>query len=196
MSGSGPSNLDTTLVVLAVIVLILVRRTYYILKGSVASPVRLVSYSVVVTGLFALTVSFGVGVLPSFDLEIDAAVLSVAALLATPYVRREVRFEQRPPSTEWYYRLSPWIPLSYVGLFVGRIGLLLAVLGPSALEFLPVSTALSPLDLYVLATVDALFALSTGLLVGRNAGVYLALREQPTLRPGPPAGGAPLASRP
>lgn len=196
MSGSGPSNLDTTLVVLAVIVLILVRRTYYILKGSVASPARLVGYSAVVSILFALTVSFGVGVLPYFDFAIDGAVLLVAALLAVPYVRREVRFEQRPPSTEWYYRLSPWIPLSYVALFVGRIGLLLAVLGPSALEFLPVSTTLNPLDVYVLATVDALFALSTGLLIGRNAGVYLALREKLALTPGPPAGGAPLPSRP
>ncbi|HEV2450117.1 MAG TPA: hypothetical protein VGU43_06910 [Thermoplasmata archaeon] len=196
MSGGSPSNVATTLVVVAVIVLILVRRTYYILKGSVANPARLVSYSVVVSILFGLTVSFGIGVLPYFDFAIDGAVLVVAALLAVPYVRREVRFEQRPPSTDWYYRLSPWIPLGYVGLFVGRIGLLLAVLGPSALEFVPVSTMLSPLDLYVLATVDALFALSTGLLVGRNAGVYLALREKLRLTPEPPAAGAPLPSRP
>jgi hypothetical protein len=197
MSGGLNANDFSAIIFVVIVVLIVVRRTYYMLRGAVASPARLIGYSVVVAALFAATVAVSYGVVPVYAFAADAAVLVAAALLALPYVRRHVHFEQRPPSTDWYYRLSPWIPLSYVVLLVVRISLLFAILGPSAFNFAPVTTTLSTPALLTLVGVDLLFALSTGLLVGRNAGVLLALREKVAGSPPvPSAAESPLSSRP
>jgi hypothetical protein len=197
MSGGLSANDESAILFLVIIVLFVVRRTYYMLRGTVASPARLIGYSAVVALLFVFTLAVSIGAVPVYDFAADAAVLVVAALLALPYVRRHVQLEQRPPSSDWYYTLSPWIPISYVVLLIVRIGLLLIVLGPSALDFAPVTTQLTTLDIIALVTVDLLFALSTGGLIGRNAGVLLALREKlAAAPPGPPMGGSPLPSQP
>jgi hypothetical protein len=197
MSGGLTAGDESAILFLVILLLIVVRRTYYMLRGTVASPARLIGYSAVVAFLFAITLAVDVGVVPVYAFAADAAVLAAAALLAVSYVRRHVHLEPRPPSGEWYYKLSPWIPVAYVLLLIVRISLLLVVLGPSALDFVPTTTALGTPALVALIAVDLLFALSTGLLIGRNAGVLLALREKlAAAPPAPPAGGGPLPSRP
>ena len=100
-----------------------------------------------------------------------------SSFLASSYFGMHVDLERRPPDHAWHYRLRAWVPLTYLALFVVRIGVAFWVLGPSALSFAPAPpVALSFAQELLLWMVDALFAVSTGLLVGRSVGVWLEYR--------------------
>ncbi len=194
------SDYEPVLLILALIVFVFVRRTYAMIRGMRLSVGRLVGYGIVYTGLFVLTIALSAGSTPWYYFVVDAALLAVAALLAASYVREHVVLERRPPDGAWYYRLHPWIPITYILLFVVRVGISLAVLGPDAFDLGPTtSTALTSGEVLLLQVVDALFAISTGFLVGRSAGVYLAYRRRlageaaaPPAPPAPPPAGTPL----
>jgi hypothetical protein len=179
---TGLSNTDvTTLVFVALIVLVVARRVVGMVRGVPVRPERMFAFAALYSGLFVLVIASSYAQLPAWSYAIDAAVAVVAAFAATLAVQQRVVVEWR--DGQWYYRLGMAIPVLYLTLFVVRIALELLVLGVS--PFAPPSTTpLSGTAEVTLAVIDALFAFSTGLLVGRTLGVYLEYRK--LSRAGPP----------
>ncbi|MGI0140982.1 MAG: hypothetical protein ACREBT_07580 [Thermoplasmata archaeon] len=85
---------------------------------------------------------------------------------------RRVRIIERAPG-EWVYLLGPLVPILYLALFLTRLSLDFIVLNVSPFTFTLTSSGLTP---SAAATLDLLFAVSTGLVVGRTIGVYRAYR--------------------
>ncbi len=197
MSGMAPGTSDTSIyILLAIIVLVFVRRIYYMVQGTRVQPARLVGYAVVYVALFLFTVGLSDTGEPVYVYAIEAVVAVVAALLSDWYVARHVVLERRPPDNAWYFKLHPWIPILYVVLFIARVAISLEVLGANAFDFAPPSVPLSSFDLLLLEVVDILFAGSTGFLVGRSVGVYRAYRRESAkaLASPPPSAPPPAGS--
>jgi hypothetical protein len=195
-ASSSASTLEPVVVVLALIVLFLVRRAYRMYTGTPVRTGQLFAIAGIYVVLFAITLAIGSAGIPWYLYALDGALLVVAAIAGTIHIRKVVVFERRPPPVgDWYFRLPPWIAILYVVLYVARIGSVLAFLGPNALEFVPTgAVTLSPTALAVLAVVDALFSVSTGILVGRSIAVYHAFEAEKAKLPPPSGGGPPLAT--
>ena len=191
------SALEGFVVFLAIIVLALARRTVRQLYGTRYSIGRLFGFAGFYVLLFALlafgTLYAAVGAWGSSAdglIALYVAVPVASAFLAAPYVRRVVRFEQRPDGY-WYYRLSWHVPVIYLVLFVARIAAEFAIFGPStAFASYPPPVPPTTLGLAILVGVDLLFGVSLGLLIGRGIGVYRAHRDIPATevaqQPSPP----------
>jgi len=186
-SGPGISGaISSELLIVALIVLILARRTYRQLTGAPFSASRLFGFAGFYILLFALLAATTLvaavvtwGTVAFALLAPYLAIPVLAAILTAPYVRRVVRFDRRSDG-QWYYRLSWHIPVVYLALFVSRIGAEIVIYGPSgALPSIPPPAPPSGAVLWVLVAVDLLFALSLGLLVGRGIGVYRAHKDLP-----------------
>ncbi len=199
MSATPDSGLTTAVVFLALIVLILVRRTYRLVRGALYSTARLVGFSVfysLLFGLFAFTTLYAaVGVWGNLALLLVipyGAVVAGAALVSAPYIRRIVRFESRADG-RWYYRLPMLVPVLYLGLFLLRFAIELVVFGVTPTTTVLPTTLSTPV-LVVLVAVDLLLGVSAGLLIGRSIGVYRAFGERavppvPAASPLRPGGG-------
>jgi hypothetical protein len=183
----SPTDLSSTVFFVAVIALVYVRRILLSISGTPVSGTRLALYSVFVGVLFALAIVTGYSIVPWYLYPALGAAVVAAFFVAEPYVRSRVVVEERGAG-RWVYRLSPIVPLVYVLLFVVRLLLDLFVLNldPLVSSFGPVTVSAGAAA--VLVVIDVLFALSTGLVLGRNVGVYRAYAAR--LR-GPPA-SAPL----
>lgn len=193
MASAPPSPVTTEIVIFAILVLFLVRRTLRMVSGAVYSVGRvfvfaalyiLLFVALAFTTLFAAVVDLGPN---AYSLLLPyAAVPVVAGLFAAPYIRRAVAFEHRVDG-QLYYRLSWYLPALYLTLFVTRFVAEFLVLGPSALTFaFPPPTPSSLAGLYALIGVDLLFGVSLGLLVGRGVGVYLAHGDFTSQQTAPP----------
>lgn len=180
---------------LAILVLILVRRTYRMVLGTAYSLARLVVfagfYVVLFSAFGALTIYTAIGTWGTLGAALVApyaGIVVAAAILAAPYVRRIVRFERRADG-RWYYRL-PWaVPLLTLVLFVARFAAEIAVLGLAATTSLVLPTSLPAGVLLVLVGIDLTFGVSVGLLIGRAIGVHRAFGALPTApepMPSPP----------
>ena len=173
MTAATLSGADATSVVLfAIIVLIIVRRVIGMVRGSAVRPARMFAVAALLAGLLVITLLLSYGQLPVWTYGVDVAVLVGASVLATGWVRRRVVLDWKDGA--WTYRLGPLLPVVYLVLFVVRLALDLVVLGINPFAGTPPSaTPLTGTTLGIVAVVDALFAFSTGLLVGRTVGVYL-----------------------
>lgn len=193
----SPAALEPVLLLYALIFLLVVRRAVAMARGTPVRPERLVFMAVVYGGLFVLTVGLDFGLLPDWTLAVDAAAIVAGAVLAERHVRDTVVLTPTPAGG-WSYRLGVLLPSVYLTLFAVRTVVELVVLNEDPFSTAPLP-ALSLEGAVALASVTALFALSTGLLVGRTAGVLAAYerrrKETPAPPPPPPAtGDAPLAS--
>lgn len=183
---AGSSAVESLAIFLAIIVLVLARRTVRQLYGTRYSIGRLFGFAGVYVLLFALlafgTLYAAVGAwgTDAYGLiGLYAAVPAASAFLAAPYVRRVVAFEQRPDGY-WYYRLSWHIPVLYLVLFVVRIAAEFVIFGPfAAFASYPPPVPPTGLGLAILVGVDLLFGVSLGLLIGRGFGVYRAHQKLP-----------------
>lgn len=181
----GGSN-ATILLVLAIIVLLLVRRAVLMVRGAPVRPAALFGFAAFYAVLFALSVVVDSAGAPIYFLLADLIIVAVAAVLGARHILVVLRLERRSDG-RWYYQLPPWIPIVYIGLFLLRLVLSYEILGPSSFTFVrSASVSLSPLDLAALQTVDALFAASTGILIARSVGVYLAYRKATAALGSPP----------
>jgi hypothetical protein len=184
MSSPSSSDVSTAAILLVLIVAILARRTYLLMRGARYSPGRLFGFTGFYVLLFALlavpTIFAAVsswGVYGWLLIAAYAVVPAAAAVVAVPYVRRIVRFEERG-SGQWYYSL-PWhIPVLYLSLFVVRFVLEILLFGPAFVTSFALPASIPTGALLVLAGVDLLFGLSTGILVGRSVGVYRAFSSR------------------
>jgi hypothetical protein len=175
---SSLSSADTSaIVVLAIIVLIMVRRTYALSQGTPYSPVRVFGYggfSTVLFGFFAAStvyVALGTwGPIGYALLAPYAGVVVGTALAAEPRIRRWVRFEDRaggPP----YYHLPLVVPVLSLGLFVVRLGVEIWMFGLSAVASFSFPTSLPLGSLVILIAFDLLFGASIGVLFGRGFAI-------------------------
>ncbi|MGI0053858.1 MAG: hypothetical protein ACRECR_06365, partial [Thermoplasmata archaeon] len=189
ITAASPSTSE--LVIFALIAVILVRRIYLMQAGSRVSSGRLFAFTGLYVALFALTIGTTVALLPLYGTVADLIVLAVSAALVLPHTRGAVRFDRRPDGY-WYYRVGSAIIVSYVVLLLVRWGVEFGLLGIDPLVYPPPISSLTAFQVGLLEVVDLLFAVSTGLLLGRNLGVYLAFLR----RPPEPASPGPLPSHP
>jgi hypothetical protein len=170
------------LAVVAIFGVIILRRTALLIYGVPATTGRLVFLSGLY-GLFygieLLSVAYagigsGRGEVAAFALTADLLLVGVGIAVAYPLTRRHVVLYQTPGDPRWFYRLRPLLPVVYVVLFFIRAGLEVAIVGESPFTFPSASEfdALSTVALATLFVVDALWGLTTGFLLGRNAAVY------------------------
>ncbi|HKV90846.1 MAG TPA: hypothetical protein VJQ43_06620 [Thermoplasmata archaeon] len=183
------SNDIGTIVVVALILVFLARRIVGMVRGAPVSPPRLFGFAILFTFLFVVGILSTFSEMPPWTYALDAAVVVAASVLATWYVQRIVVIERR--NDGWYYRLGVAIPVAYVALFATRLVLDVAVLGIDPFAPPMRGPVLTGTTLLVLATVDALFAFSTGLLIGRSLGVYLEFRKNAGAQVPPSAPAAP-----
>ncbi|HXW67303.1 MAG TPA: hypothetical protein VEL82_05465 [Thermoplasmata archaeon] len=182
---SGLSTADTSAIVfLALIVLIMARRTYLLSQGAPYSTGRVFGYggfSMVLFGYLAastLYVAWTVWGDVAFALIAPyAGVVVGAALFAAPHVRRRVTFESRGDG-RIYYRLPLLLPLLSLVLFVARVAAEIAMFGLASLASFAVPTSVSVTQLSVLIAFDLLYGSSIGLLIGRGLGVRSAFRAR------------------
>jgi hypothetical protein len=170
---TAPPDLTPTLILLVIFALFYARRVVVSITGTVLSVGRLVGFSAFYGVLFVAAVVQGFTLLPDYLLGVDAAVAVGAAFLGELYVRGRVDAHERTPGV-WIYRLSPIVPLVYLALFVVRLLLDLFVLNLDPFVFTLTPPPVASQVLWILAVVNLLFALSTGLLLGRNVAVYRA----------------------
>src|ERR1700683_4188756 len=190
MTGA-PSSADIgPIVLVALLVVIIGRRVVMMVRGTPVRPARMFTIAAFYVALFAVTIVASYTQLPLWTYALDAVVVVLAGIGTTLWVRRLVVVEWK--NGVWMYRLGAVIPAVYLPLFVVPLGIDLFLLGVNPFDFtLPSTAPLSGLPLILVVVVNALFAFSTGLLVGRTTGVYLEYRTLSAA--GPPPGGADIA---
>lgn len=200
MATPPAAQLEPTIVILALLVLLMGRRTYLNLYGTRYTAGRMfafLGYAVVFFALFAgTTIYAAIGTWGDLAWTLPApylAVPGVVAALTVPHVRRVVRFEDRADG-QTYFRL-PWVvPVLYLVLFTLRLAIEVVLFGFAAILAPTLPTSLPPAVLVVVIGFDLLYAVSVGLLFGRAVGVgraYAARNDALRARRSP-APGEPL----
>jgi hypothetical protein len=166
----------------AIFGLIILRRAYMMTHGTPATAGRLLflpCFYVFLFAVFMLAVVYGavgssVANLVYGAFAADVVLLLIGVFMAYGYTLRHVHLYREPGALDWSYRLNAVLPVIYVVLFFLRTGLEAVLLGisPFAIPSASQLAGASPWSLYVLFAVDAMWGLSTGFLVGRNAAVY------------------------
>jgi hypothetical protein len=196
---SAPPGLTSTVFVLAVFLVLVLRRAYRTARGTRLSRGRLFVYAGFYLLLLVAQLFLTYLILPWWTVPLDLGVVAVGAVLFTGYTRRRVEIYQDPKG-RWMYRLGAQAAVLYVVLYVLRIALEV-VYFPSFVSFGPPTGAppsIGPLAVGILLLVDTLLSLSTGFLLGRLAGIELRygelLRNPPVSPPSERGGGTPLPS--
>ncbi|MCI4344542.1 MAG: hypothetical protein L3J87_02825 [Thermoplasmata archaeon] len=182
------SEIAPTAIFLVLVVVLLARRVYQSVHGASINPTSLLALAGFFLLLFVVTVVEGLYLFPSLslvDLGVDSVLIVASAWVGIRYTRRRVEIWRRPDGV-WMYRMGMVIAIVYLTLFAVRLLLDLFVVGLNPFGPVGSSVTLSPAAAAALLVVDALFAVSTGLFLGRNFGVYLVYRAA-LLRPSPPS---------
>jgi hypothetical protein len=196
MSGSLGSAGTSALVFLAIIVLIMVRRTYMLSRGSVYSPGRVFSYggfSMLLFAVFAATTIYvAVGTWGTVGYALLAPYVAIvvgSVFVAEPRVRRLVKFEERADGRT-YYLLPLIVPVLTLVLFIVRVAVEIWLFGLDSIATFTIPTSLSSGALEILIAFDLLYGISIGLLIGRG----LAIRAAFNARQPAPESAQPLRS--
>jgi hypothetical protein len=178
----------------ALLGVIILRRAFLLTHGVRATAGRLIALPVVYVALYAVELAAigfaGVGSSVSAPLyvsfAVDALLVVVGTFAAYRYTLQHLTIYRAAGETDWSYRLSALLPVIYVVLFVARVAIETVLLSetPFAVPTTQALTGISAVALYSLFAVDALWGVSTGFLVGRNAAVY---HEWQDRRKGPTA---------
>ena len=191
----SPAEIDA-LAVLALVVLVMARRTYLLSRGTRYSPVRVFGFGafplVLFGALAASTIYLAVVAWGPAALGLTAAygaVILGVAFASAPRVRRTVAFELRPDG-RLYYRLPIVVPLLSLLLFLARVAVEVALFGLAAFATFTLPTGVPTDALLVLITTDVLFGASVGLVLGRGSGVYAARRGRGRGATDPSAGAS------
>ncbi len=168
--------------VVALFGLLVLRAAFRLMYGVPARTVRLVLFPALyvaiyvgeLTGVWYAGTGSGLANQTYAALGADLALLAVGTFVAYRFTFRTVELYLPTGDVRWHYRLSPLLPVLYVVLFFVRVGIETAIVGegPFTVPTVAQFDAISPLSLYALFAVDALWGLTTGFLVGRNTAVY------------------------
>jgi hypothetical protein len=181
-----PSAVETSIGIEAVLVLWIGLRSYRSYQGRQYSAGRIILFPVLIVLLFLLT-EYETTLAVTWDFPlwtvIDVIVLAVAAVATLPIASRLVRVTQRSDGV-WYYQYGIELIAFYLALWVLRLGLA-AYYDPASLEFVaPTGPPLSATASDALVLIQGLFAVSSGLVIGRAIGTYrlyeLAQKGSPT----------------
>jgi hypothetical protein len=165
------SDLETYGVLLAVFALIVGRRVVRMVQGAPLSIGRLMAFAAVYLALCALALGADLLIEPWWVGLVDAALIVGIALSLPSAIESSVSV-YRGPGGGWYFKMGVWVPVVYLALFITRIVIEIGVLGIDPFAYSPFSVTFSTEQLTLLAIVDGLFAVSTGLLVARSVAVY------------------------
>jgi hypothetical protein len=169
-----PSALETAIAIEALLVIWIAARSYRSYQGRLYSGGRVLIFPVLILLLFLLTEFETVSTVPwAFPIwtAIDFGVLIVSAMSTIPIAPRLVQVSRRDDG-EWYYKYGIELIAFYLGLWVVRLGLAIYY-DPASIEFVaPTGMALSAIASDVLVLIQGLFAVSSGLVIGRGVGTY------------------------
>ena len=172
----------TALVVLACIVVFYLGRAYLVAHGIPFRPVLIGAITASFLFLFFL-VETATALGPGWLVVVNLLLLALAAHAAFLVTYRSTQIV-RDSHGRWTYHSSRAVVLAWLVLlllelyvqqaFIGYVTILHFIVlrgGPFPVTTPP--TSIDPTGRAALAIVDALFALGTGLAVGRNAGLFL-----------------------
>ncbi|MFY9717606.1 MAG: hypothetical protein WAK40_06710 [Thermoplasmata archaeon] len=169
-------------VILALFGLFLLRRTYRMTQGVPAGTGRLVIlpvfyvalYTAELAGTWFAGIGSGRAELTYFALAADAVMLAIGTAVSYRVTSRHVELYQPTSGGAWYYRLRPLLPVLYLVLFFARAVIQTVIVGTTPFGFPTTAQfdTITPIALYALFTVDALWGLTTGFLIGRSGAVY------------------------
>jgi hypothetical protein len=169
-----PSALETAIGIEAILVLWIGVRSYRSYQGRRYSGGRVLIFPVLILLLYLLTEFETISTVPwAFPVwtAIDFVVLVAAALGTIPIASRLVQVTRRSDG-EWYYQYGIELIAFYLGLWVVRFGLAIYY-DPASIEFVaPTGAPLSATASDVLVLIQGLFAVSSGLVIGRGVGTY------------------------
>jgi|SRR5271157_5127602 len=163
----------TAVFVQVVIVLIVVRRSYFMTRGVPYSGVRLAALPVLILILWLVSELESILLTPwalPYLIALDSAILILTALAFTPVAERMTKVT-RDSSRAGSYRIGFSLAALFVGAFVVRLTVAV-VLFPTSLEFgSPPGGFPAAEQQVVLAVVDAIFSFSAGLVLARSIGI-------------------------
>ena len=169
-----PTAVETTIGLEVLLVLWIGARSYRSYQGRVYSPGRVLIFPVLILLVFSLTEVETVAAVPwSFPLWVvaDLVIVVGAAMVTLPIAPRLVRVSRRDDG-QWYYQFGIELIAFYLGLWIVRLGLA-AYYDPASLEFaVPTGPPLSATASDVLLLIQGLFAISSGLVIGRGVVTY------------------------
>jgi len=164
------------------IVLIIVRRSYFMTKGVPYSAARLAALPVLILILWTVSELESLLLTPwalPYLVALDAAILVLTTLAFTPIAERMTQVT-REPSGAGTYRIGFSLAALFVGAFVIRITVAVALF-PTSLEFGTPPGGFPPAQQQVvLAVIDAIFSLSAGLVLARFFGIRRKWKVAPT----------------
>jgi len=170
MSNPGPSPFYIFVLIILLIALRVVRRTYANYRGTRFSLARTIIFAAVyvAVGILFSLLSFVGGVSPLLAIP-QAALAGVAVYLSYRYTDRRITF-WRVASGSLYFRGGILIYLVYLAGLLARLTIDVAFIGPSMFSFAS-SSPLSGTALYGSMATDLLLIFGVGLLIGRNIRV-------------------------
>lgn len=172
MTGLSSSEL-TAILIQAVIVLLIARRSYAMSQGVPFSRVRLLLLPILILVLWGVSELESIFLTPwavPYLIVVDVAILAGTSVGFAPVAERMTSVG-RDAAGNWTYRISFTLAALFLLAFVARLALAVALF-PSSLQFgAPPSGFPAAAQQSVLAVIDAIFSLSAGLLVGRSLGV-------------------------
>jgi len=161
-----------------VIALLVIRRSYAMTQGVPYSAPRLVVLPALILVLWGVSELESVLLTPwalPYLIALDFAILVVTTFAFTGIAERMTRVDSGPAGS-WSYQIGFSLAALFVGAFVIRLSVAVALF-PSSLEFGSPPGGFPPIQQQaVLGIIDALFSVSVGLLVGRSLGISRKVR--------------------
>lgn len=172
MPSGGSGGGSTIYVVLGVVILLVLRRFFRVVKGTRVSMGRTIAFSIYYLGFATLLIAVSVaagGVSPDY-LALYLLVGGLGAYGSYVFSNKRIGFWKPEDGSIWYRGAIVVYVIYIVGL-IARIGIDLAFMGPAAFTFSPAQTALSATAVDAGIATDLLLAFGSGLLTGRNVRV-------------------------
>jgi hypothetical protein len=175
MSSSGSGSGDSTVyIILAVLVLLVLRRFSRVIRGSKVSLSRTILFSVYYLAFAGLLVAVSVfeGVASDYDLVLYVLVGAIGAYGAYVVSNSRIGFWKGGDGSI-YFKGAIIVYLIYIVGLIARIAIDLAFIGPQAFDFSFSGSApvLSSTAIDAGIATDLLLSFGVGLLVGRNVRV-------------------------
>lgn len=168
----------TAIIIQVLIAFLVIRRSYAMTQGVPYSVARLVGFPALILVLWGFSELESILLTPwalPYLIALDSVILVITTFAITSVAEGMTRVAPGLSGT-FSYRIGFSLAALFVGAFVLRIGIAIALF-PSALEFGSPPGGYPPIQQQVvLGTIDALFSVSVGLLMGRSLGISRKVR--------------------
>jgi hypothetical protein len=173
-SSSSAGGSSTIYIILGILILLITRRIFRVIRGQKVSVGRTIAFSVYYFGFAAILIaaSYTAGGVSVTDLVLYGLIGAVGVWASYVFSNRRIAFWKTSDGSI-YYKGAIIIYMIYLVALITRIGIDLAFIGPQAFSFnfgAP-SAALSSTEIDAGIATDVLLSLGAGLLIGRNVRV-------------------------